>query len=187
MKKSKILISGTGRSGTTFLIKIFSFLNFDTGFDKSNYTKYVFSNCNSGMEHNFNSKHYILKNPTYITRIDEILELYNIKHMIIPIRDYEESAKSRESHKKKDGGLWNATDKDEQLIYYYKIMSEYLYKMVKYNINTIFLDFIQMTTDKQYLYDKLKIILDEKNIDFETFSKEYDFASENSKPKQVSN
>ena len=46
----KILITGTGRSGTTFLIKIFSFLDFDTGFNINNYKKYIFSNCNSGME-----------------------------------------------------------------------------------------------------------------------------------------
>jgi hypothetical protein len=33
----KILITGTGRCGTTFLIKLFTFLGFDTGFDKTNY------------------------------------------------------------------------------------------------------------------------------------------------------
>ena len=32
-----LLISGTGRAGTTFLIKIFSFLGFDTGFNELNY------------------------------------------------------------------------------------------------------------------------------------------------------
>ena len=35
----KILITGTGRSGTTFLIKLFTFLGFDTGFDKKNFSK----------------------------------------------------------------------------------------------------------------------------------------------------
>ena len=39
----KILITGTGRCGTTFLIKLFSFLEFDTGFTKNDYNKYIFS------------------------------------------------------------------------------------------------------------------------------------------------
>ena len=33
----KILITGTGRCGTTFLIKLFSFLDFDTGYNRDNY------------------------------------------------------------------------------------------------------------------------------------------------------
>lgn len=41
---SKIYITGTGRCGTTFLIKLFSFLNFDTGYNKNNYGNYIFFN-----------------------------------------------------------------------------------------------------------------------------------------------
>jgi hypothetical protein len=50
---NKILITGTGRCGTTFLIKLFSFLNFNTGFNKDNYKVFIFSNCNSGLEKNY--------------------------------------------------------------------------------------------------------------------------------------
>lgn len=35
--EDKIYITGIGRCGTTFLIKLFSFLNFDTGYNKENY------------------------------------------------------------------------------------------------------------------------------------------------------
>lgn len=37
----KILITGTGRCGTTFLIKLFTFLEFDTGYSKYNYTSFI--------------------------------------------------------------------------------------------------------------------------------------------------
>jgi len=43
----KIFITGTGRCGTTFLIKLFTFLNFNTGFNKSNYQRFIFSHCNA--------------------------------------------------------------------------------------------------------------------------------------------
>ena len=39
-----------------------------------------------------------------------------------------------------------------------------------------------MINDKTYLFNKLKCILDEKNIDFETFSCVYDEVSLSSKP-----
>jgi len=40
-----------------------------------------------------------------------------------------------------------------------------------------------MINDKIYLFNKLKNILDEKNIDLEIFSRVYDEASLSSKPK----
>jgi hypothetical protein len=154
---NKILISGTGRCGTTFLIKLFTFLDFDTGFNITNYNKYIFKNCNSGMEKSYNESNYVLKNPNFIVNIDDIImNNIKIKYMIIPIRDYIESAKSRVNNGYENGGLWNATNMDNQIEYYNKIMANYLYSMTKYEINTIFLDFNTMVTSSLYLYNKLK-------------------------------
>ena len=174
----KILITGTGRCGTTFLIKLFSFLNFDTGFNKNNYNNYVFANCNSGMEKEYKENHYILKNPSFITKIDRIIEDgINIKKVIIPIRNLSMSAKSRVNHGNNVGGLWCATDEKTQINFYKEILTNYIFWITKYNIDTIFLDFDLMISDKKYLFDKLKNILDEKNIDFILFSKIYDEVS----------
>jgi hypothetical protein len=180
----KILITGTGRCGTTFLIKLFSFLEFDTGFTKDNYKNYVFSNCNSGMELNIEDQHYILKNPQFIKNINNIIMNYKIKYIIIPIRDYNESAKSRQSHNFENGGLWNATNELEQVLFYNEIIANYTYIMTKYDIPTIFIDFDRMINNKEYLFNKLKNILDEKNISFELFSSIYDEVSITSKPKK---
>ena len=38
------VITGTGRCGTTFLIKLFSFLEFNTGFNRENYNNFIFNN-----------------------------------------------------------------------------------------------------------------------------------------------
>lgn len=182
----KILITGTGRCGTTFLIKLFSFLDFDTGYNRENYKENIDSNCNSGMERKYNEDFYILKNPNFMINIGFLLKkkLINIKYVIIPIRDFKESALSRIKNGNADqiGGLLNAHDELSQIEFYKKMFSSYLHAMNKYNINTIFIDFDKMVNDKQYLFDMLKIILDEKDISFETFSDTYDEVSLISKP-----
>ena len=181
----KILITGTGRCGTTFLIKLFSFLGFDTGFTRENYNQYITSNSNAGMERLYTENHYILKNPKFIHEINHILkdtQNITLKQVIIPIRNYSVSAQSRARFKNECGGLWNAKNEAEQLAFYNKIISNYIFYMTKHEINTLFLDFNKMTHDKQYLFEKLKHILEEKNITFEFFEKVYDEVSEISKP-----
>jgi hypothetical protein len=54
--------------------------------------------------------------------------------------------------------------------------------MTKYDINTVFIDFDKMISDKKYLFYKIKSILDEKNIDFDLFCNVYDEVSVTSKP-----
>lgn len=175
----KILITGTGRCGTTFLIKLFTFLDFDTGFTKSNYKKYIYSNCNAGMEKSYITNHYIIKNPTFMSDIEDIIndKRIKIKTVILPIRDLEKSAMSRVTHQNECGGLWNATDKVSQINYYNEIISNYIYISTKYDINTIFINFDNMINDKKYLFNKIKNILDERSISFDMFSSIYDEVS----------
>jgi hypothetical protein len=179
----KILISGTGRCGTTFLIKLFTFCNLDTGFTRDNYAASVFENCNSGMELPITSQHYILKNRAFISDIKDIANTINIKHMIIPIRNFEESAKSRVKNGYACGGLWGSNDLESQINFYNKIMANYVFYMVKYSINTIFIDFDRMITDSEYLYELLKPILIAHNVDIDTYNNAYSISNDTSKPK----
>jgi hypothetical protein len=105
-----------------------------------------------------------------------------VKTVIIPIRDLRISALSRVRNKDKEGGLWNATDEESQIEYYRTILTNYEEVRTKYNVNTIFIEFDEMIKDKRYLFDMLKNILDEKNIDFNQFSRVYDEVSVTSKP-----
>lgn len=181
----KILITGTGRCGTTFLIKIFTFLNFDTGYTRNNYQKYIFPKCNSGMEKKlYTEKNYILKNPEYIKNIENIIQDKSIiiKTIILPVRNLREAAISRVKLGQSEGGLLNAKDELSQIQYYKDILSNYVYIMTKYDINTIFIDFDKMINDKLYLFNKLKNILNEKFINYETFSEAYDDAASTSRP-----
>lgn len=175
----KILITGTGRCGTTFLIVLFSFLGYNTGFNKNNYKSYIFANCNAGMERDYKNNYYILKNPTFLIDIEKIMKdtSIKIKYVIIPIRDLKMSAISRVKNGKDRGGLWFATDESSQIDFYRKILTDYIVISTQYNLNTIFIDFNQMIKDKTYLFNKLKNILDEKNIDLQTFSLVFDDVS----------
>jgi hypothetical protein len=183
----KILITGTGRCGTTFLIKLFTFLDFNTGFSKVKWYSFIDPKCNAGMERRYTENYHILKNPTFMEKIGDIVRNKNIKikNIIIPIRDFKESAKSRVKHTGGGGGLWNATDELSQIKFYEKIFLNYIFISTKYDINTIFIDFDKMINDKTYLFNKLKNILDEKNIDFTIFSNVYDEVSKHSKPRNT--
>ena len=180
----KILITGTGRCGTTFLIKLFSFLDFNTGYNRNNYELSISSNCNSGMERNYKDNYNVLKNPHFIVNIEHIIKdtSITIKNVIIPIRDLKTSATSRVNHGNQNGGLWCANDELSQINFYKNILTNYIVISTKYDINTIFIDFDKMINDKIYLFNKLKNILDEKNIDLEIFSRVYDEVSLSSKP-----
>ena len=181
----KILITGTGRCGTTFLIKLFSFLGFNTGYNRENYKKYISTNCNSGMEKVYKADFYVLKNPLFIMNMENILKdkSVKVKTVIIPIRDLKECAKSRVKHANKNGGLWCAHDELSQINFFKDILSNYIHLSTKHDINTIYIDFDRMISDKAYLFNKLKTILDEKNIGLKEFSLVYDEASLSSKPK----
>jgi hypothetical protein len=180
----KIYITGTGRCGTTFLIKLFTFLGFDTGFTEDNYDQYILKNCNSGMEKSHNDSSYVIKNPVFIEYIESIINdpSVRIKCIILPIRKYQESAKSRVGHGTNYGGLWNASNEDEQCQFYNKLMANYMYIMTKHDIPTIFLDFDRMIHSKEYLFEKLKGLFTEKAITFDTFSDIYEKVSLTSRP-----
>ena len=97
--------------------------------------------------------------------------------VIIPIRSYEISSKSRLKHGLNNGGLWNAKNLDEQITFYHKSIANYMLDVVKYDIDTIFLDFERMVCDKHYLFERLSRIMQFENISFDVFSTEYDNSS----------
>jgi len=174
-----IVITSTGRSGTTFLIILYSLLGFKTGFDDKNIKKYIYTNCNSGLEKGKGEigKFEVIKNPLFLNQMS-LLNTSQISWVIIPIRDFIKSAKSREYYNKKAGGLiGNAKNWSEQVKVYNNSMARYIQDMVKHDLNTVFLDFEKMTSDCEYLYNKIKNTFT-KEIQFEFFKECYIRASE---------
>lgn len=179
MSKS-VIITSTGRSGTTFLIILYTLLGFHTGYNSDEIHKYLYA-CNSGLERpeadvgNFD----VVKNPKFLKTIERI-PAQKIHKVIIPIRNFVRSAKSREYYKNKEGGLFdNAKNFKEQVTVYNEYIAHYIQHMVLNEIPTIFIDFEKMVNDPDYLYSKLQPSFSVNiniNITKEQFYKCYDLA-----------
>ena len=74
MKKHHLIISGTGRAGTTFLVQLLTELGLDTGF-KDAFSEFH-ANCNAGMEWNLRREDapYVVKSPELCEYLDEVLK-----------------------------------------------------------------------------------------------------------------
>jgi hypothetical protein len=162
--KSHVLISGTGRAGTTFLVQLLTELGFDTG--KGHYNE----NCNAGLEHDLrdNNAPFIVKSPHSCDHIENIVNNPDklIKHLIVPIRDIYSAAESRRNVQRQaqqenplvqdvPGGLWGTSDPLEQE----SVLAQKLYNLVQvscaHGIPITFLDFPRLAHDPKYLKGEL--------------------------------
>lgn len=156
----KLLITSTGRSGTTFVMLIYIFLGISTNYPENTYEenlkRFFVTNC--GLEGDYTSKGYVIKNPQFMQKIDEITTQKIIDHIVFPYRDFEQSAKSREQISKRtpNGGLWNANSAEEQIQFYKKAFKQFLFAITRNRIPTTFLDFDILIHSPTYLYEKLK-------------------------------
>jgi hypothetical protein len=166
--KSHVLISGTGRAGTTFLVQLLTELGFDTG--KGHYNK----NFYAGLEHDLrdNNATLIVKPPHLCDHIENIVNNPDkfIKHLIVPIRYIYSAAESRrnvqrQAQKKNPlvqdvpGDLWGTSDPLEQE----SVLAQKLYNLVQvscaHGIPSTFLDFSRLVHDPKYLKGELIKIL----------------------------
>jgi hypothetical protein len=116
-----ILITGTGRSGTTFLVQLLTLLGFDTGFTEKDFKTLIHPISLGGLEHDIRKpgpKPYIIKSPWICDYIDEVMlnKDITIDHIIIPIRNIEHAAESRRLVSQKnimEGGLWDTKSQEE--------------------------------------------------------------------------
>jgi len=159
-KQEKILITSTGRSGTTFVTLLYIFLNQDVNFTKETYqqelSKFYITNC--GLEGDYTSESTVIKNPNFLYKIAEIQKYTKIKHIVFPWRNFVQSAISRAyiSQMTPNGGLWNATDIESQLAFYKKVYKIFLFDTTRYKIPVIYLDFEKLIRDPYYVYQSLK-------------------------------
>lgn len=191
-KIPRVLVSGTGRAGTTFLMKILSFSGLDTGFDRSNWDRYVFPNCNGGLEMPLEWPHFIIKNTRFLGQIQEIVKTVDIQLFIIPVRNYSAAIESRikNSFNANDfvfgsnGGVfmdvkaWRGAQEE----YFNRMIASYVESMVKYQIPTIFLDFERMISDPHYLYVNLLQLFEAGNVTEAQFQEAYYLSELTSSP-----
>lgn len=157
---SKIVITGTGRCGTSFLMHFFTELGLNTGYNIDECEWHLErSGCNGGIEHTSESDKFeysdIVKNPVWMYN-PELLN-FDIKSIIVPVRNLEDVAKSRANMGSgMYGGFWNgATNIEEQMQVDAKAFYNFINYTIKQNLKVIFLDFPRIVNDSEYLFDKI--------------------------------
>lgn len=177
--RNHVVITGTGRAGTTLLVKILTKLGLDTGFDSSKLENHVDKLARAGLEQNLLSDphcSYVVKSPAVCNQIDEIIKRGNIilDHAIIPIRDMESAALSRikvfnDSGNKEfiAGGIWETSNPDDQETVLRNKLIKLLIGLSKLETPVTFIHYPKFTKEPKYLFKKLKSIfpdIGEKNF-----------------------
>ena len=94
-----IIISGTGRAGTTLLVQLFTHLGFDTGFGRADSLRCIDSLSHAGLEHSLRQKllPHVIKSPWLVDELPDALAkgTLPISAAIVPIRQLSAAAESR--------------------------------------------------------------------------------------------
>lgn len=167
---SHVLITGTGRAGTSLLMQILTELGLDTGFPKG---YKLDPRSRAGMEvhyKNINHWHYIVKNPEFCYEIKQILSVKPIDHVFILMRDPWEVVLSREENEKQKlcGGYWYAHNKQEQAEINDLAIHTLMHDIASYDLPHTLIHFDLLVSDPEYLWAKLMPLL----FDFEEIEEE---------------
>ena len=94
-----ILITGTGRSGTTLLVQYFTALGFDTGFTPEQIERRIDDVSHAGLETPLSADPlpYVAKSPFYTGSLGNALDAGDVEvaACIVPMRDLFAAAESR--------------------------------------------------------------------------------------------
>lgn len=176
-----VVITGTGRSGTSFLVQLLTRLGLDTGFSVEELDGKLDAIGRAGLESNIRDEHaaYVVKSPNISNYIEEILENPQIKLdlVIIPVRDITEAANSRVKVSKDNlsnkglfgqifgskrghaGGMMKTSDPEKQQFVLLKSLSHLLVECAKHDQPIALIHYPRLMDDASYLYSKLQPIL----------------------------
>ena len=156
----KIVITGTGRCGTSFLMHLFTALGFNTGYNLDECEQHIKrSGCYGGIEHSTGTERFekadIVKNPEWFYK-PELLD-FDIDYLIVPIRSISDVAKSRELvGSDKYGGFWQgATNQSSQIRIDQKAFYEFMEFIIRKDLKVIFFHFPRIIKEPYYLYKNL--------------------------------
>jgi hypothetical protein len=168
----KVIITGTGRAGTTLMMQLLTRLELDTGF--SDVDEGIYESCHAGMEQGLNSAPYIVKSTHLCWWLDRLLNKGNLKidHAFIPIRDLHEAAASRltvwkdwadaenapqdrRSPKRVPGGLLGCQTPKRQKDVLARAFFELMHTITAYDIPHTLIGFPRLAHEPYYLYEKL--------------------------------
>lgn len=175
-----IIISGTGRAGTTFLVQYLTAAGFDTGYDLDeaiSQPRDVLSRA--GLERRFTDPDLpqVIKSPWFSDMIGQVLAAGtpSILAAIIPVRDLAQAAESRRHvHRAAEaqgadprtypGALWKTQDPAEQESRLAVQFHNLVEPLVRFGVPIYFLPFPSFATNHEVLYQGLKPLLDRQGV-----------------------
>lgn len=181
IRRRHVIISGTGRAGTTFLVQLFTALGIDTGF--SDTQSGIDPNSNAGMEIDISSPDapYIVKAPALCLDLDDVLSRgqTEIVHALVPMRDVFSAAESRRDVMRRSksenntqnvpGGLLLTSEPKQQEAILEHLLYNLMMTLVKHDIPVTLLHFPRMIVDAEYLFSKIDFLLTQNHISYEQF------------------
>lgn len=175
-----LIITGTGRAGTTFLVQLLTELGQDTGFSSGK--AQIHEDCNAGLEWDIRKPGapYIVKSPELSQRLAGVLEENpNIKidHAIVPMRDLYSAAESRRDVARRGSpkflvprsiGPWRIRKPEEQETILAHQLYGLIYTLVQHDIPLTLLLFPRLAKDPEYLFGKMSPLL--PGVDYARFT-----------------
>jgi hypothetical protein len=205
MPKRHIIIAGTGRSGTTFLVQLFTELGLDTGFSKEDYPTKIDQISHGGLEHSLDDADFeklprVIKSPYFYRFADKVLNdpTILIEHVFIPVRKLEDAALSRVRVQKIGeekvgstlsgdtvaGGLTGTSTSSNQEIVLGRQLTSLIKSVAKSGKPHTFLPFPTMVHNPDYLYAAVKFLIPNTSLEvfLEIFQRIVDLSKINSYP-----
>ena len=182
-----LLIAGTGRAGTSFLVRYLDALGLDTHLSRESNALWSEA-ANAGLEDLLliqepNNLPYVVKSPWIGEFIDQILreEKFTIDAVLIPVRDLEDAASSRvvlelqniyqtanwmlsmdqtwDEWAVTPGGVLYSLDLVDQERLLAVKFARLVQSLVRANVKLVLLDFPRIVQDPVYLFSKISNLL----------------------------
>ena len=181
----KVIITGPGRSGTTFLVSLLTELGYDTGFSREQ-CRLLDPVGRAGLEMGIYkyvhkdsplSDPYIIKSPLISDSLRDACEMgdVSVEHVYIPVRCLRDVALSREKVSKAggvSGGFWGADCIEEQENKISRSFYSLIDTCLKFDLPYTLISFPRLIEDSEYLYGKLQMLV--AGLSFDEFSSAFD-------------
>ena len=158
----KVVITGTGRAGTTLLVQILTDLGLDTGFAPDHR---VDETVHAGLEFKIESPNAprIVKDPNLSRRLGGLLDTgaVEIEHVIVPMRDLDTAAASRIRNTRYGsdlhtfGGLFGTARATKQHEALALLFYELFWTITRHELPVTLLEFPRFAHDWEYTYRRL--------------------------------
>jgi hypothetical protein len=159
----KIIITGTGRAGTTFLVQLLTELGLDTGYTRQTWSRDYYEHCEAGLEFDVFAKDapYIVKNPDFCETLPALLATgkFKVDHVLVPVRELDAAAQSRirvgGANGNVPGGLVGTAEPSAQKAVLAESFHRLIYTLTEHDIPHTLLHFPRIVRDPEYTRGKL--------------------------------